>query len=69
MTNAMEALFNEWAKKEIESSPQYEEILKKYDKNFCEYIKVAEAVSEEQKRVFNSGSKTAVQLLMGGEQV
>lgn len=68
MSNVMEALYNEWADKEIELSPEYVGLLNKYAKDFGECIDIADAIVSEQRKAFNAGFKTAVKLLMGGGQ-
>ncbi len=69
MTNAMEILFNEWSSREINLSPEYEDLLEKYgNENYEDYFIITGAVVTEQKLAFRAGFRTAVQLLMGGVQ-
>ena len=68
MSNVMEALYNEWADKEIELSLEYKRILNKYAKDFGECIDITDVIVSEQRKAFSAGFKTAVQLLMGGGQ-
>lgn len=69
MTDAMEILFDEWVSREIKVSPEYEDLLEKYENGNCEdFFAITGAVVTEQKLAFRAGFKTAVQILIGGAQ-